>query len=171
MWVRCALPHGRQVKCDGQWKCACARISGGGRKHFSFYAVILCCWPHATDAHVQGTGGRCLYNKEPPREHCTPPPPRASTRARHAQTNKSKRPVCFLPYVFLHTEKEKCLRKKEAAGGTETHAQGTGGRCLCNKQPPTDHCTHARTHPPHQMNLERPSFGYTYVFVLNPKQM
>lgn len=142
MWVRCALPHGREVKCDGQWKCACARISGGdfweeGKKAL----FILCCWPHATDAHVQGTGGCRLYNKQPPTGHYTPPPspPRASTRARQAQTNKSKR-LCIMP--FLHTQRERkrmCLRKIGAAGGTETHAQGTGGRCLCNNEPLADH--------------------------------
>lgn len=129
------------MKCDGQWKCACARISGGDfweeRKKALF---ILCCWPHATDAHVQGTGGRCLHNKEPPRDYCTPPPPRASTRARHTQTSKSKRPLCL--YFFAHgarrrkrnafkkrwwREGHKHMRKEQevAASATKNHSRTT----------------------------------------------
>lgn len=50
---------------------------------------------------------------------------------RTTSTDQQERPLP-LHFCTRSRRKELCLQKKKVAGGTETHAQGTGGRCLCD---------------------------------------
>lgn len=53
---------------------------------------------------------------------------------------RSTRSLIIIFYIRSKEKKKKCaFKKKKVAEGTETHAQGTGGRRLCNKEPLTDH--------------------------------
>lgn len=93
-----------------------------GRKIFlPFYAAGRTRLMHMCKEQ-EVAAGRRLCNKEPPTDHYTQPPspPRASTRARQAQANKSN----HLPSAFFaHTgqKKEKCAFRKRMWRGGQKH--------------------------------------------------
>ena len=104
MLVRCALPHGREVKSHGQL---------GVR---------------ASDTHAQGTGGCRLCSIQPPTGHYKPPPSRASTCARHAQTSKRKRPAF---YIFLQ---QGCTRGRKSKDAFKIRRWRGGQKHMCKEQ-------------------------------------